>query len=177
MAEQLRSLRQRIETDDDATTESDLPVLSQLARELLRLQEEQRHALSRELRDNIAQLLSATTARIALARTSVTSRKLRRELAEVRHALESVLQEVGELSRKLRPPLLDQVGLGAAIEKHATAFRERVKIDLTVQCYLSSENRPDGECVTNLFRIAQEALRNIEKHARAFPSPDQLARA
>ena len=167
LAEQLRSLRQRIETNDDATTESDLPVLSRLARELLGLHEEQRHALSRELHDNIAQLLSATTALIALARCSVTSRKLRKELADVRHALESVLQEVGELSRKLRPPLLDQVGLGAAIEKHAAAFRERVKIDLTVQCYLSSENRLDGECATNLLRIAQEALHNIEKHARA----------
>ena len=167
LAEQLLCLRRRIEMDADTTTESDLPVLGLLARELLRLQEEQRHALSRELHDNIAQLLSATTTRIALAQSNVTSRKLRKELAEVRHALESVLQEVGELSRKLRPPLLDQVGLGAAIEKHAAAFRERVKIDLTVQCHLSSEDRLDGECATNLFRIAQEALHNIEKHARA----------
>jgi signal transduction histidine kinase len=173
LVEQMRSLRQKIE-EEAATTESDLPVLGRLARELLRLQEEQRHALSRELHDNIAQLLSATTTRIALARSSVTSRKLRKELAEVRHALESVLQEVGELSRKLRPPLLDQVGLGAAIEKHAAAFRERVKIDLTVQCYLSSEDQLDGECAANLFRIAQEALHNIEKHARASQAEIKL---
>ena len=64
-------------------------------------------------------------------------------------------------------PPLDQIGLAASIGKHAAAFRERVKIDLTVQCHLSSENRLDGECGANLFHIAQEALHDIEKHARA----------
>ncbi len=167
LTEQLQALRQRIEADAKAATESDLPALRLLARELLRLQEEQRHALSRELHDNIAQLLSATTTRIALARRNVRSNALRKELAEVRKALETVLQEVGELSRQLRPSLLDQVGLPAAIEKHAAAFRERVKLDLTVECHVPSASDLDGERATNLFRIAQEALHNIEKHAGA----------
>ncbi len=167
LTEQLQALRQRILTDADVGTASDLPALRLLARELLRLQEEQRHALSRELHDNIAQLLSATTNRIALARSSARSNALRKELAEVRKALETVLQEVGELSRNLRPSLLDQLGLPAALEKHAAAFRQRVKLSLTVECNLPSANQLDGERATNLFRIAQEALHNIEKHARA----------
>ena len=167
LAEKLRRLRQRIETDAEPPAESDLPSLRLLARELLRLQEEQRHALSRELHDNIAQLLSATTNRIALARRMAGSKTLRKELAGVREMLETVLREIADLSRSLRPALLDQAGLAAAIEKHAAAFRERVPLDLTVECRLPSADRLDGERATNLFRIVQEALHNIEKHARA----------
>ena len=167
LSKHLQALHRKLANDADPATESDLPALRLLARELLRVQEEQRHALSRELHDNIAQLLSATTTRIALARRNVRSNALRKELAEVRKALETVLQEVGDLSRSLRPSLLDQVGLPAAIEKHAAAFRERVKLDLTVECDVPSADELDGDRATNLFRIVQEALHNIEKHARA----------
>jgi signal transduction histidine kinase len=167
LTEQLQALRQKLETDAVATDDSDLSALRLLARELLRLQEEQRHALSRELHDNIAQLLAVTTNRIALARSRTTSKTLRNELADVREIVETVLQEVGDLSRKLRPSLLDHAGLGAALEKHASAFRDRVKMDLTVECHLPSAGQIDGEHATNLFRIVQEALHNIEKHARA----------
>lgn len=167
LAEKLRWLRQKIEVDAAAMSESDLPALRLLARELLRLQEEQRHALSRELHDNIAQLLSATTNRLALARRIAGSKTLRKELAGVREMLETVLREIAELSHRLRPALLDHVGFAAALEKHAAAFRERVPLDLTVDCRLPAADRLDSERATNLFRIAQEALHNIEKHARA----------
>jgi len=167
LTEQLQLLRQRLEADADSDGVSDLPALRLLARELLRLQEEQRHALSRELHDNIAQLLAVTTNQIGVVRSHTRSKTLRSELAEVRDILEAVLQQVGDLSRKLRPTLLDQDGLSAALEKHAAAFGERVKLDLTVECHLPSADQIDGEHATNLFRIAQEALHNIEKHARA----------
>jgi signal transduction histidine kinase len=167
LAEHLLAFRRTLESNADAGELSGIPALRLLARELLRLQEEQRHALSRELHDNIAQLLAATTSRIALARTNATSKALRKELAEVREALEHTLREVGELARRLRPAPLDHAGLGAALEKHAAAFRERVPLDLTVECHLPAADRLDVDRAANLFRIAQEALRNIEKHARA----------
>ena len=169
LAQHLQALRQKLKADADveSATESDLPALRLLARELLRLQEEQRNALSRELHDNIAQLLSATTTRIALARRNVRSNALRKELADVRNALETVLQEVGVLSRSLRPSTIDQMGLAAAIEKHAAAFRDRAKLGLHVHIEAPSAETLDGAAATNLFRIVQEALNNIEKHARA----------
>jgi len=167
LADRLRLLRQKLENPRAATADADLPTLQLLARKLLQLQEEQRHMLSRELHDNIAQLLSVTTNRIALAGQQATSKELQHELAEVRQTLETVLQEVGTLSRQLRPCLLDQAGLAAALEKHAAAFRERVKLDLTVDCRASAANGLKGERASNIFRIAQEALHNIEKHARA----------
>jgi signal transduction histidine kinase len=171
LVDQLQSLRRILEEpaahNGDSTDGAETSTLRVLAHELLRLQEEQRHTLSRELHDNIAQLLTATTNRIALARTGATSRKLRRELAEVKNVAEQALQAVSELSRSLRPALIDQMGLAAAIEKHAAAFRDRVKLDLHVQIEAPSTENLDGAAATNLFRIVQEALNNIEKHARA----------
>ena len=171
LVDQLQSLRRILEEpvahNGDSPDGSETSTLRVLAHELLRLQEEQRHTLSRELHDNIAQLLTATTNRIAMARDGATSRKLRRELAEAREAVEQALQAVSDLSRNLRPAMIDQIGLAAAIEKHAAAFRDRVKLELHVHIKAPSAETLDGAAATNLFRIVQEALNNIEKHARA----------
>ena len=165
LAAQLHALRQSLEMDHESF--ADDPALRTLAQELLRLHEEQRHALSRELHDNIAQCLSAATNRIALARSVTHSKKLQRELAKVRGELEQTLAAVGALSRTLRPAVLDCKGLAKAIERHASAFRERVRMTLHVDCQAPSVDHLDGERATGLFRIAQEALHNIEKHAQA----------
>ena len=177
VAEKLQALRPLLEVPGDGdgkdrgADDAEVHALRRLARDLLKVQEEQRHALSRELHDNIAQCLSAATNRIALARTlartSTSSRKLQRELADVRGVLEQTLDAVGVLSRSLRPVLLDCEGLADAIERHASAFRDRVKMALHVECHAPSAHHLDGERATSLFRIAQEALNNIEKHAQA----------
>jgi signal transduction histidine kinase len=171
LAERLQSLRRILEEpvahNGDSPDGAETAALRPLAHELLRLQEEQRHTLSRELHDNIAQLLTATTNRIAMARSEATSKKLRRELTEAREAVEQALQAVSDLSRNLRPAMIDQIGLAAAIEKHAAAFRDRVKLELHVHIEAPSAETLDGAAATNLFRIVQEALNNIEKHARA----------
>ena len=169
LVDQLQSLRLMLEQPaaDNSLNSKETSTLRVLAHELLRLQEEQRHTLSRELHDNIAQLLTVTTNRIAIARNEATSKKLRRELAEVKSVAEQALLAVSELSRSLRPSLIDHMGLAAAIEKHAAAFRERVKLDLHVHIEAPSAETLDGAAATNLFRIVQEALNNIEKHAKA----------
>lgn len=163
----MRTLRRSLQADAAVSDEFDHAALRSLARELLHLQEEQRHALSRELHDNIAQLLSAATSRIALAHRNARSEKLRQDLGAARSSLETVIREVGELSRTLRPSLLDGAGLAAAIENHAAALRNRVDHDLEIRCQMSLDTPMDGDCATNLFRIVQEALHNIEKHAGA----------
>jgi signal transduction histidine kinase len=171
LVDQLQSLRRILEEpaahNGDSPDGAETPTLRVLAHELLRLQEEQRHTLSRELHDNIAQLLTVTTNRIALVRSGATSKKMRRELAEVKSVAEQALQAVSNLSRNLRPAMIDQMGLAAAIEKHAAAFRDRVKLELHVHIEAPSAETLDGAAATNLFRIVQEALNNIEKHARA----------
>ena len=171
LVDKLQSLRRILEEpaahNGDSPDGAENSTLRVLAHELLRLQEEQRHTLSRELHDNIAQLLTVTTNRIALVRSEATSKKMRRELAEVKSVAEQALQAVSNLSRNLRPAMIDQMGLAAAIEKHAAAFRDRVKLELHVHIEAPSAETLDGAAATNLFRIVQEALNNIEKHARA----------
>ena len=85
----------------------------------------------------------------------------------MRGELEQTLDAVGALSRSLRPVLLDRENLAEALERHAVAFRERVRVTLHVDCHAPAADHLDGERATNLFRIAQEALHNIEKHAQA----------
>lgn len=118
---QLQALRETLEVaesePDMLVHESELPTLHRLARELLTLQEEQRHALSRELHDNIAQCLCAATNRIALIRRDTNSRKLQRELGKVHEALEQTLDVVGLLSRSLRSNTPDEEELAAAIAR------------------------------------------------------------
>lgn len=163
----MRALRRTFEAEAAVSDESELSALRSLARDLLRLQEEQRHALSRELHDNIAQLLSATSNRIALAHRNARSKKLRQDLTAAQRSLETVVREVGELSRSLRPSPLDGAGLAQAIENHAAALRDRAGHGLDIRCQTTLSTPIDGDRATDLFRIVQEALQNVEKHARA----------
>ena len=141
--------------------------LQALVHELFRRKEEQRQTISRELHDNVAQVLTAATARITLAREERIPAWLRQELMDLRDELESALDDVRKLARELRPSLLDHCGLRAALEKHAEAFRERTRMTLEVQVEPEAAQFLDGENLTHLFRLTQESLQNIEEHSGA----------
>ena len=141
--------------------------LHQLARRLLIARDEQQRLISRELHDNVAQVLAAATNRIELAGEKKLPAAVMRELEAVRADLEKTLDEVTALSRQLRPGQVELLGLASALERHAEAFRERIKLDLHVDCSPAAAGLLTREQSANLFRIAQEALTNIEKHAEA----------
>jgi signal transduction histidine kinase len=141
--------------------------LHQLARRLMIARDEQQRLISRELHDNVAQVLAAATNRIELAGEKKLPAAVKRELEAVRADLEKTLDEVTALSRQLRPGQVELLGLASALEKHAEAFRERIKLDLYVDCCPAAAGLLTSEQSANLFRIAQEALTNIEKHAEA----------
>lgn len=138
-----------------------------LVRRILASQEEQRREISRELHDNIAQVLVAATSRLELAKRRAPSPMLRRELSKVTAELEEMLDSVGKLARQLRPGAIGTLGLTNALTKHAEAFAKRVRLSLDVDIAAPSAGLLDGEQSTNLFRIAQEALANIEHHSKA----------
>lgn len=138
-----------------------------LAHELFRRKEEQRQTISRELHDNIAQVLTAATARINMAREERIPAWLRQELMDLRDELESALDDVRKLARNLRPSLLDHCGFAAALEKHAEAFRDRTRMALEVRIEPAAARFLDGENLTHLFRLTQESLQNIEEHSGA----------
>jgi two-component system sensor histidine kinase UhpB len=129
-----------------------------LARAVWRVEEDERRHLARELHDNLGQVLTAL--RLKLERLPAgEDRDAAVEIAA------QALEDVRNLSRLLRPPVLDDLGLGAALNWLARRMSEDA--GLPVRVTGSLDRRLDAETETLIFRIAQEALTNIVKHAGA----------
>ena len=141
--------------------------LELLAKNLLRSQAAEQQTISRELHDNIAQVLSAVTARISLAKDTAVPAWVRHELTDLREQLKSAIDDVRTLARDLRPSILDHNGFAHALEKQVDTFRDRTRITLEMQIDPKAASILDSESLTHLFRLAQEALRNIEEHSEA----------
>lgn len=155
---------------DAISRESDgqIQELEMLARQLMQRQEEQQHRISRELHDNIAQVLTAVTTRISLAGTTPQMPAwLKQELGELQDHLNTALTDLHTLARGLRPALLDHCGFAAALEKHTRDFRERTNIDFELRVDPDATRDFNPENLTHLFRLVQESMRNIEKHSGA----------
>jgi signal transduction histidine kinase len=160
-------LERRQRKDSSADASSHVRELEILTQNLIQTSEQQQQGISRELHDNIAQVLAATTNRLTLARNEKMPAWLRQELLDLRALLEGALHDVRTLARDLRPALLDHFGFAAALERHADAFRQRSRITLEIRVETDAVNFLDCEDLTHLFRLAQEALQNIEDHSAA----------
>ena len=150
-----------------ADAEAQIREFQALAQNLLELREQEQQDISRELHDNIAQVLSAVTNRISLARRERIPAWLRQELQDLREHLQTALADVRTLARELRPSVLDHRGFAAALEKHAEAFRERTRMTLDIAVVPEAVSFLDNGDLTHLFRLTQEALQNIEDHSGA----------
>lgn len=161
------ALDRRRKSNFAAEAQSQIREFQALAQQLLEQREQEQQSLSRELHDNIAQILSAAAARISLAKEETIPAWLRQELVDLRDQLKAALEDVRHLARDLRPSLLDHCGFATALQKQAEAFRERNAISLEVRLDIEAGNflAPGG--LTHLFRLTQEALHNIEDHSGA----------
>ncbi|WP_238264328.1 cache domain-containing protein [Cupriavidus pauculus] len=145
--------------------------LRQLAQRVVQSQEEERARLSRELHDGIGQLLvsvklvmetAANRLRLAPADAAAVAPVLGMAL----NRLDSAFNEVRRVARNLRPALLDDLGLLAALQH----LGREMQADSALQVEVSQTGQPRAladEQATALFRIAQEALTNVERHAHA----------
>lgn len=142
--------------------------LRRLSQQLVRTQEDERRALSRELHDEIGQQITALRVEISnLGRISPENRdQFKARLAETKLLAEHTMKTVRDLAMGLRPSMLDDLGLGPAIEWQARQFSRRVGVPSHVEISGSLQHLTDTERTT-LFRIVQEALTNITKHAGA----------
>ncbi|MEY3481541.1 MAG: hypothetical protein RIQ71_2316 [Verrucomicrobiota bacterium] len=148
--------------------EMQIEELENLARRLIQIQEEQKQTISRELHDNVAQVLSVVTNRISLAReTSKVPAWLRQELKDMQDNINTALSDIRILARDLRPSLLDHCGFAATLEKNGHDFRKRTGIDLEMQVERDATDFLATGELTHLFRLVQEAMQNIEEHSRA----------
>lgn len=138
-----------------------------LARSVWRVQEEERRRLARELHDGLGQNLTALRHRLdALVAHTDPASAAGKALAEARQLCDTTLQDTRALSRLLRPQILDDLGLAAALQWLCRSTGETAGV--TVELEIGAEvEPPDGDLATLLFRVAQEALTNAVKHAQA----------
>jgi len=134
-----------------------------LAARTLSIQEEERARVARELHDDVGQALTAITLQLHAARhRSEPASALDGALA----AIERALQSVRGLSRDLRPPQLDELGLGAALEALLDQYRHGTGLALEASIELPAQ-RLDFALETTCYRVAQEAVTNAIRHAGA----------
>ncbi|SMX22450.1 cache domain-containing protein [Boseongicola aestuarii] len=142
--------------------------LKQLTQRIIDTQEEERGRVARELHDGISQILISARYAFDLAQRRLTLGDTRasESLAKGMANLTTAIQEVRRISRDLRPGTLDDLGLGPALKALTDEFTDRTGIRTELETVVF-RNRLDDEAKTALFRVAQEALTNIERHARA----------
>ena len=156
--EDARSLRERGEA-----LEAHRERLQALAAYQDRVREEERIRLSRELHDELGQRLTVLYLDLQRA-LEATEPPLRRELEAVAAGLGEALDVTRELSRRLRPSVLDELGLPAALEWQLRHLGQRLDVETTFEL-ASDEPALDASTAAGLFRIAQEALTNAARHA------------
>lgn len=149
----------------------------QLSGRLLRLQEEERRRIARELHDSTAQSLAALVLNLDLLNGAAPrlNAKARGLLEEARVVADQCAREIKTLSYLLHPPLLDELGLAGAIRDYADGFATRsgIRIDLDLPADMTRLPR-DAELA--LFRTLQESLANVHRHARSATASIRLAR-
>lgn len=143
--------------------------LQALSAHVLKAQEEERIRLARELHDELGQALTSIKLALELAITSLPHgdiNKTSRVLSDLCAYVETTGKDVQRVARDLRPSVLDDFGLAAALESYSDAYSKRTGIKVSLS--LDHLSRPlSKEAETVLYRIVQEALTNAAKHAGA----------
>jgi signal transduction histidine kinase len=135
-------------------------------RRVVETQELERRRLARELHDETGQALTSILLGLKSLEERTEDASARASIEELRGLVVSTLQDVRRLAVELRPSALDDFGLVAALERLADSFAEQTGISVDFQAALADERLPD-ESETALYRIVQESLTNVVKHARA----------
>jgi PAS domain S-box-containing protein len=140
--------------------------LQAMARRLFSLQEDERRAISRDLHDDIGQAITAMKLSAHAALDEADPERRREDLEEIVQLADSSITKLRNLSTLLRPPQLDALGLEAALRWQAGMLFRASPVRLQMDIAALPE-RPSGEVEQACFRIAQESLTNVLRHACA----------
>jgi signal transduction histidine kinase len=137
--------------------------LRQLSKRLLSIQEQERIRIAREVHDELGQALTAM--KIDLQQIGRKHSQLQEPLGGVAHTIDEIVELVRRIAADLRPSILDDLGITAALEQQLRRLRESTGITTTLT--VSEEPEIDMLTGATLYRIAKEALSNVVRHANA----------
>jgi signal transduction histidine kinase len=142
--------------------------LRQLSRQILSAQEDERKKISRELHDVIAQTLTGINIRLAALKkeAGLNTKGLERSIARTQKLVEKSVDIVHQFARELRPAVLDDLGLIPALHSFVKLFSQRTHLHVDLKVFAGVEQL-DSNQRTILYRVAQEALNNVARHAQA----------
>jgi signal transduction histidine kinase len=142
--------------------------LRRLSRQILSAQEDERKKISRELHDVIAQTLTGINIRLAALKkgAAIDTKGLERNIARTQRLVEHSVNIVHKFARELRPSVLDDLGLIPALHTFLKSFREQTGLRISLSTFAAVEEM-NGDKRTVLYRVAQEALTNVARHAQA----------
>ena len=163
----IRVLETRSQEQHERTEQAE-DEMRRLSQRLVVAQEEERRRLARELHDEVGQMLTALRMELGKAERGRSSGGggFAAGIAECKRIIDTVMESVRALSMGLRPAMLDDFGLGTALDWHGRDFSRRygVPVFLAVEGDVDGLPEPHRTCV---YRVVQEALTNCAKHARA----------
>lgn len=147
-----------------------------LAKAVWSVQEEERRRLARELHDGLGQTLTALKHQLELLQREATelTEPVQARLADSVELAAQSLNETRELSRLLRPQILDDLGLAAALSWLTRTVQQRTGLPVTFESH-GLEERLDPDLETLAFRVIQEALNNVVKHGDAAQARVEVA--
>jgi len=166
-AELEREVQERKRAEDD---------LRELTTQLLRLRDDERRRLARELHDSVGQMLAAVRMNAALieAESNTLSPQASAAVSENARWIEEISSEIRTISHLLHPPLLDEVGLKSALTWYVEGLAERASMKINLN--MSSEiGRLPEELEVAIFRIVQECLTNVHRHSGSSTASIRVA--
>jgi signal transduction histidine kinase len=166
-----RRLRQQMARDVELAHD-----LQELSAQLVTAQEQERRHIARELHDEIGQALTAVKVELACAQRSLESAHGPTDVLQAARTItDGALHQVRDLSYLLHPAALDEFGLVSAVDEHIRSFARRHGIAVELS-HSSMRTRLAPETEAAAYRIIQEALTNVAKHAKATEAKVCLAR-
>lgn len=165
LAEAFNHMTTELARTDELRQEREL-LRKQLLEGVITAQEDERRRIARELHDSTSQSLTSLKVGLRALETTCECPQTPPRFENLRQVLDQTLDDVHSLAVQLRPALLDDLGLAAALERFLQEWQSRHKIMADTAIHLKGQRLPES-VETALYRIVQEALTNVARHAGA----------
>ncbi|GAB4504409.1 MAG: HAMP domain-containing protein [Anaerolineales bacterium] len=165
LAEAFNAMTIELALADEARRERE-HLRRQLLEKVIATQEDERRRIARELHDSTSQNLTSLMVGLKNLESLCESPQVRITADALRSVAVQTLDEIHEISTRLRPGILDDLGLAAALEYLTREWQDRYKVPLDFLIHIGDERLP-GEIETAVYRIIQESLTNVARHAAA----------